>query len=73
MSVQRPLFPLQKKVSFRNPLDEEITTSKYTLAHSDIESTDELSSSSTESLETISSLDSLPTPERHDRASRSLR
>lgn len=66
MSVQKPLFPAQKKVSFRSPLDEEIKTSKYTLAHSDIESThmDVLStSSSTESLETVSSVDSLPTPD----------
>jgi hypothetical protein len=37
MSVQRPIFPLQKSVSFREPLDEEIKTTKYILAHSDLE------------------------------------
>jgi hypothetical protein len=32
------MFPAEKRVSFRTPLEEEITTVKYTLAHSDIES-----------------------------------
>ncbi|TKA65065.1 hypothetical protein B0A49_06001 [Cryomyces minteri] len=37
------MFPATKRVSFRTPLAEDIKTEKYTLAHSDIES----SSSST--------------------------
>jgi hypothetical protein len=37
MSVQRPMFPLEKSVSFREPLDEEIKTTKYILAHSDLD------------------------------------
>ncbi|KAH7090680.1 hypothetical protein FB567DRAFT_437994 [Paraphoma chrysanthemicola] len=38
MAAARPMFPAEKRVSFRTPLEEEITTTKYTLAHSDIES-----------------------------------
>jgi len=38
MAPARPMFPAQKHVSFRSPLEEEITTVKYTLAHSDLES-----------------------------------
>ncbi|KAF2036144.1 hypothetical protein EK21DRAFT_42324, partial [Setomelanomma holmii] len=38
MASSRPMFPAEKRVSFRTPLEEEITTVKYTLAHSDIES-----------------------------------
>ncbi|KAI4944850.1 hypothetical protein J4E91_008538 [Alternaria rosae] len=38
MGSSRPMFPAEKRVSFRTPLEEEITTTKYTLAHSDIES-----------------------------------
>ncbi|KAL1792299.1 hypothetical protein ACET3X_008806 [Alternaria dauci] len=37
-SSTRPMFPAAKRVSFRTPLEEEITTTKYTLAHSDLES-----------------------------------
>ena len=33
----RPMFPRTKHVSFKTPLEEEIKTTKYTLAHSDIE------------------------------------
>ncbi|KAK1815301.1 hypothetical protein LTR12_010270 [Friedmanniomyces endolithicus] len=33
----RPLFPAAKKVVFRAPLTEDIKTSRYTMAHSDIE------------------------------------
>ncbi|KAK0981337.1 hypothetical protein LTR91_011918 [Friedmanniomyces endolithicus] len=33
----RPLFPAAKKVMFRAPLTEDIMTSRYTMAHSDIE------------------------------------
>lgn len=32
------MFPTTKKVAFRTPLEEEVTTSKYTLRHIDIES-----------------------------------
>ncbi|EON68040.1 hypothetical protein W97_07188 [Coniosporium apollinis CBS 100218] len=35
-SSSRPLFPATKRVSFRTPLDEEIVTVRYTMAHSDI-------------------------------------
>ncbi|KAK1815992.1 hypothetical protein LTR12_009589 [Friedmanniomyces endolithicus] len=33
----RPMFPAAKKVVFRAPLTEDIKTSRYTMAHSDIE------------------------------------
>ncbi|KAF2741072.1 hypothetical protein EJ04DRAFT_539750 [Polyplosphaeria fusca] len=56
MTASRPLFPAEKKVSFRTPLEEEIKTTKYTMAHSDLESS--FSSSSTVSL---GSADSEPT------------
>ncbi|KAK8217745.1 hypothetical protein BKA81DRAFT_385481 [Phyllosticta paracitricarpa] len=36
--TMKPMFPPAKRVSFRAPLTEEIKTSKYTLAHSDLES-----------------------------------
>jgi len=57
MASSRPMFPAEKRVSFRMPLDEEITTVKYTMAHSDLESsTSTLSTlASTESLESNSS------------------
>ncbi|KAF2655513.1 hypothetical protein K491DRAFT_678832 [Lophiostoma macrostomum CBS 122681] len=38
MAPVRPLFPAEKRVSFATPLEEEITTSKYTMAHSDLQS-----------------------------------
>ncbi|KAF2865361.1 hypothetical protein BDV95DRAFT_507284 [Massariosphaeria phaeospora] len=38
MAPARPLFPAEKRVSFRTPLEEEIRTVTYTLAHSDLES-----------------------------------
>ncbi|KAH9875102.1 hypothetical protein J1614_004590 [Plenodomus biglobosus] len=38
MTPARPMFPAEKRVSFRTPLEEEITTVKYILAHSDLES-----------------------------------
>ncbi|KAF2745858.1 hypothetical protein M011DRAFT_469117 [Sporormia fimetaria CBS 119925] len=50
MTAARPLFPAEKRVSFRTPLEEEIKTSKYTLAHSDLQS-------STSSESTIASTD----------------
>ncbi|CAI6339150.1 unnamed protein product [Periconia digitata] len=53
MAAVRPFFPAEKKVSFRTPLDEEITTIKYTLAHSDLESSS--STISSLSLSTTSS------------------
>lgn len=34
----RPMFPSAKKVAFRAPLTENIQTTKYTMAHSDIDS-----------------------------------
>ncbi|KAL5118235.1 hypothetical protein ACEQ8H_003907 [Pleosporales sp. CAS-2024a] len=37
MAASRPMFPAAKRVAFRTPLEEEITTVKYTLAHSDLE------------------------------------
>jgi len=47
----RPMFPTPKKVAFRAPLTEDIRTTKYIMAHSDIES----------SSSTISTLE-LPSP-----------
>jgi hypothetical protein len=55
----RPRFPAEKKVSFRTPLVEEIHTTRFTLAHSDILSessstlsisTDSVSSEASESM-----------------------
>ncbi|KAF1917166.1 hypothetical protein BDU57DRAFT_258011 [Ampelomyces quisqualis] len=37
MAASRPMFPAEKRVSFRTPLEEEITTVRYTLAHSDLD------------------------------------
>ncbi|KAL1601019.1 hypothetical protein SLS59_005687 [Nothophoma quercina] len=48
--ASRPMFPAEKRVSFRTPLEEEITTVKYTWANSDLES----SSSTLTSLESTS-------------------
>ncbi|KAK8169397.1 hypothetical protein IWX90DRAFT_175869 [Phyllosticta citrichinensis] len=36
--TMKPMFPPAKRVSFRAPLTEEIRTTKYTVAHSDLES-----------------------------------
>lgn len=55
----RPMFPLPKRVAFRAPLTEDIKTSKYTMAHSDIDSSNS----------TISTLE-LPSPAqelKHDK------
>jgi hypothetical protein len=38
VSQSRPIFPVEKRVSFRSPLEEEIRTTKYMWKHSDIES-----------------------------------
>jgi len=46
----RPMFPTAKKVAFAAPLTEDITTEKYTMRHSDIES----------SVSTISTLELSP-------------
>ena len=51
MTSSKPLFPAEKRVSFRTPLEEEITTVKYTVAHSELES----SSSTISSLATTES------------------
>lgn len=55
MASIRPMFPAEKRVSFRSPLEEEIKTVKYTLAHSDLAS----SSSTLSSLASITSTASL--------------
>jgi len=34
--MSKPLFPAQKRVTFKDPLDEEVKTSKYILAHWDL-------------------------------------
>ncbi|OAL51158.1 hypothetical protein IQ07DRAFT_643272 [Pyrenochaeta sp. DS3sAY3a] len=68
MAPSRPMFPAEKRVSFRTPIEEEITTVKYTLAHSDIESsTSTLSSlaSLASSDAAAASTDSDPSAERH--------
>lgn len=49
--ASRPMFPAEKRVSFRTPLEEEIKTVKYTWANSDLES----------SGSTLTSLDSTST------------
>jgi hypothetical protein len=38
VSQSRPIFPTEKHVSFRSPLEEEIKTTRYVWKHSDIES-----------------------------------
>jgi hypothetical protein len=68
MSVQRPRFPLQKSVSFREPLDEEIKTTKYILAHSDIDnitldSSSESLAQSIDSSSTTAEIENVSTPE----------
>jgi hypothetical protein len=55
MAYTRPLFPAEKKVSFRAPLEEEIKTVRYTLAHSDL-------ASSVSSGSTLSSIEAAPMP-----------
>ncbi|KAF2115602.1 hypothetical protein BDV96DRAFT_479813, partial [Lophiotrema nucula] len=67
MTTTRPLFPAEKKVSFRLPLEEEIKTTKYTMAHSDLESS--MSSSST--VTSIGSSDSDSSAAHHSVASTS--
>jgi hypothetical protein len=57
--ASRPMFPAEKRVSFRTPLEEEIKTVKYTMANSDLES----SSSTLTSLESASTDSSSTNPE----------
>ncbi|KAL2351966.1 hypothetical protein BJ546DRAFT_989786 [Cryomyces antarcticus] len=54
-TTTRPMFPAMKRVSFRTPLAEDIKTEKYTLAHSDIESSSSSTISSIESSQSESS------------------
>lgn len=53
----RPMFPLRKSVSFREPLQEDIRTTKYILSHADIDTLtpDTFSDSSSQSIETSDS------------------
>jgi hypothetical protein len=51
MAASRPMFPAEKRVSWSTPLEEDITTVKYTLAHSDLNA----SVSTLSSLSTIAS------------------
>ncbi|KAF2201933.1 hypothetical protein GQ43DRAFT_370259 [Delitschia confertaspora ATCC 74209] len=70
MAPTRPLFPATKSVSFRTPLEEEIKTVKYTMAHSDIEApsseepseSSDQSSSEQSSSSAFSSLEGSPRP-----------
>ncbi|KAK3697321.1 hypothetical protein LTR37_017554 [Vermiconidia calcicola] len=55
-SQSRPMFPTSKKVAFRAPLTEDIKTSKFTMRHSDIES----------SSSTISTLELSPSDDNTD-------
>ncbi|ORY18780.1 hypothetical protein BCR34DRAFT_582713 [Clohesyomyces aquaticus] len=64
MAPVRPLFPAEKKVAFRTPLEEEIKNVKYTMAHSDLES-------SVSSESTLSSVEST-TSTRSDPSTKSL-
>ncbi|KAH7122235.1 hypothetical protein B0J11DRAFT_333763 [Dendryphion nanum] len=64
MASARPLFPAEKKVSFRTPLEEEIKTVKFTLAHSDIESNGSTS--------TLSSVDAKPSSKTDSSSSSSM-
>ena len=61
MAASRPMFPAEKRVSFRTPLEEDITTVKYTLAHSDLEA----SVSTLSSLASTASSDSSLSATRH--------
>ncbi|KAL5432581.1 hypothetical protein PMIN06_002884 [Paraphaeosphaeria minitans] len=60
MASSQPLFPAEKRVSFRTPLEEDIKTVKYTLAHSDIDSSvstiSSLTTTSSEESETATTL-----------------
>ncbi|USP80694.1 uncharacterized protein yc1106_07968 [Curvularia clavata] len=62
MSSSRPMFPAEKHVCFRTPLEEEITTTRYTMAHSDLES-------SISTLSTVSSVASTATTDSNASAS----
>jgi hypothetical protein len=55
-AVFKPMFPAAKRVAFRTPLTEDIKTSKFTMRHSDISS----SNSSVSTLELNSSQESHP-------------
>ncbi|KAJ4985388.1 hypothetical protein SVAN01_09143 [Stagonosporopsis vannaccii] len=57
--ASRPMFPAEKRVSFRTPLEEEIKTVKYTWASSDLDS----SSSTLTSLDSTSTDSSSAGPE----------
>jgi hypothetical protein len=61
MATSRPMFPAEKRVSFRTPLEEDITTVKYTLAHSDLEA----SVSTLSSLASTASTDSTTSAMHH--------
>ncbi|KNG50006.1 hypothetical protein DDE82_004619 [Stemphylium lycopersici] len=59
MGSNRPMFPAEKRVSFRTPLEEEITTTKYIMAHSDLDSSiSTLSTISSSASSTSTSTDS---------------
>ncbi|KAF9698587.1 hypothetical protein EKO04_003379 [Ascochyta lentis] len=64
--ASRPMFPAEKRVSFRTPLEEEIKTVKYTWANSDMESSSStltsLDSTSTDSASTESAATATATP-----------
>ncbi|KAL4958721.1 uncharacterized protein BDV14DRAFT_28450 [Aspergillus stella-maris] len=75
-SSRRVYFPTKKQVSYRNPLEEEITTVKYTARHSDIVSDEETGSCETSSDEesdysTTSLVSSDTTPSDDDERSTS--
>lgn len=57
---QKPMFPAPKKVAFREPLTEDVKTTRFTLRHSDIES----------STSTISALELTPSDSEVDETSK---
>ncbi|KAF2829685.1 hypothetical protein CC86DRAFT_367633 [Ophiobolus disseminans] len=69
MTSSRPMFPAEKRVSFRMPLEEEITNVKYTLAHSDLES----SVSTLSTLASVESSDSNSSAMQHSLRSESTK
>ncbi|KAF1963098.1 hypothetical protein CC80DRAFT_487500 [Byssothecium circinans] len=79
MAAVRPLFPAEKTVSFRTPLEEEIKNVKYTMAHSDLESSTStisslaLSSSESEPSEASVSIEVTSASDEHSAPSESPR
>lgn len=70
--AKRPMFPAQKRVSFRAPLDEEIHTTVYTVAHSELELGGSTSSLQTDSEGWTSNATNTDTPTSSNNLTRAV-